>query len=136
MYPRVFRVDGTRGLLPRSRVQPNLREERRNGLYLVRVRSHGHAKSSCESKVGEFEVIVSVDQEVLWLQVAMKDAAHVTEQKTENHMVSESLGNVSRRWREDVQKPTLVILIVMGVLFLFALSIYFFRSMSRYSHTR
>jgi hypothetical protein len=44
---------------------------------LVRVGAQGHAKGAGETKIGELEIAVLVDEEVLWLEIAMQDAVGV-----------------------------------------------------------
>ena len=39
--------------------------------YLVSVRSHGNAESSCESKVSQLEVVLFIDKEILGFEVSM-----------------------------------------------------------------
>lgn len=41
--------------------------------YLMRICPHGDTESSGESKVRKLEVVILVDQQILGLQVAVKD---------------------------------------------------------------
>jgi hypothetical protein len=45
--------------------------------YLVSVGSKGDSESASETKVGEFEITISVDEQVLRLEITVKDSMGV-----------------------------------------------------------
>lgn len=47
--------------------------------YLMCVCTDRHAEGSCQAKVSKFDLTLGIDEEVLWLQVSMKDSVRVAE---------------------------------------------------------
>ena len=45
------------------------------------VRSHGNAECSRKTEVSKLEVVIFIDQQILWLEVAMEDAVRMTVQQ-------------------------------------------------------
>lgn len=45
----------------------------------MRVSADRYSKGSCQAKVGKLDLPLSVDEQVLWLQVSMKDPVRVAE---------------------------------------------------------
>jgi hypothetical protein len=40
----------------------------------VGVGAEGNAEGSCQTEVADFEVTVTVDEKILWFEIAMEDA--------------------------------------------------------------
>ena len=59
--------------------------------HLMRVRPKGDTESASETEIGEFKVVVLIDQEVLWLQVSVQDTMRVTVEQARNELVREFL---------------------------------------------
>lgn len=55
------------------------------------VRPHGNTKRPCQAEIRKLEVVSLVDQQVLWLQVAMQDPVRMTVKKPRTELVSEFL---------------------------------------------
>lgn len=47
--------------------------------YLMCVSTDRHAEGSCQAKVSKLDLTLGIDEEVLWLQVSMKDSVRVAE---------------------------------------------------------
>ena len=71
-------------------------------IYLMGICSHRNAKGSREAKICEFEISLSIDEQVLRLQVAMEDTMRVTVVKTFNELIREFLH--ARTERNRVQR--------------------------------
>lgn len=41
-----------------------------------------HTEGSCQAKVSKLDLTLGIDEEVLWLQVSMKDSVRVAESQT------------------------------------------------------
>lgn len=65
------------------------------------VGAHRDTEGASKTEVSELEVIMLVDEQILWLQVAVKNPVRVAVQKTGGELVSEFLLNekmVSFHW--------------------------------------
>lgn len=47
--------------------------------YLMCVCTDRHAEGSCQPKVSKLDLTLGIDEEILWLQVSMKDSVRVAE---------------------------------------------------------
>lgn len=45
-----------------------------DNMHLVRVSPHRNTEGTCKTKIRQFKVILFVNEQILWLQVAVKDA--------------------------------------------------------------
>lgn len=59
--------------------------------YLVCVRSQWDTESSCETKISQLQVAVSINQQVLWLQVSVQHPVTVTISNSLNQLCHELL---------------------------------------------
>ena len=51
--------------------------------YLVRIRAHGNAERASQPEVCKLEVVVNcVDEQILWLEVAMQYTMRMTVEET------------------------------------------------------
>ena len=66
--------------------------------HLVRVRSHGNAERARKPEVGELEVVIRIDQQILRLEVAMQDAVRVAIEQPGRQLVGKFLSrDLARR---------------------------------------
>ena len=65
---------------------------------LVRVGAHGDAEGAREAEVGELEVVIRIDQQILRLEVAMQDAVRVAIEQPGRQLVGKFLSrDLARR---------------------------------------
>ena len=50
--------------------------------YFMSVHSDRHSKRSCQTKVSEFNAPCSIQQKILWFEVAMQDTMAVAEENS------------------------------------------------------
>ena len=55
------------------------------------VRSHWNAEGACKAEVGELQVVVLADQQVLWLEVTVEDAMGMAVEEARRELVCEFL---------------------------------------------
>ncbi len=59
------------------------------------VRSHGNAERPSKAEVSELEVVIFIDQKILWLEVAMEDAVRMAVEEAGRKLVREFLRDSS-----------------------------------------
>ena len=55
------------------------------------IRAQGDGNSSGQTKISNLESTLSINQQVLWLQVSVKDSASMTEVQSQNHLIHVTL---------------------------------------------
>ena len=78
------------------------------------VRLNGQPESSCQAKVGKFDVAGCVDEQVLRLEVSVHHTMRVTEGRRLNDLVRELF---DRLWRKRTTQFTHVLLQVIIAMF-------------------
>ena len=64
--------------------------------YLVRIRAHGNAERASQPEVCKLEVVVDcVDEQILWLEVAVQDTVCMAVEQTRRQLMREFLGVMS-----------------------------------------
>ena len=59
--------------------------------YLMCVRAHGNTKCARQTKVCELQVIVFVDEQILWLEIAVEDAVCMAVKQARRQLMREFL---------------------------------------------
>lgn len=110
------------------------------GTCLVGVGSQGNAKSSSEPEIRQLEVALLVDEQILGLEVSMKDSVAVAVVDSAAQLEGEFLGRVGTTVsRVDHDKSWQKLALTMSGPMPSpspTLSMYFFKSRSRNSNTR
>lgn len=64
-------MPGTKALRPTTFKQVSRVVVPRAPTYFVSIRSHGNAERPCESEIGQLEIVIFVDEEVLRFEVSV-----------------------------------------------------------------
>ena len=59
--------------------------------HLMSIWSHRDTNSSRQSEVRQFQISIFVNQQILWLQVAMENTMHVQEQRSIKELIHKFL---------------------------------------------
>lgn len=65
------------------------------GAYLVSIRAQRHAKRPSKTKIGELEIALTIDEQILWFQIAVQHAVAVAEFHPGDELAHEPLDHVA-----------------------------------------